>query len=215
MNSLRLPRADHLPTTGPVDLVARYNRRVLGYVLRQRLRWVVGALPRNGMQRVLEVGCGSGIFVYELARHAKTVCGLDLHPHLGLVRKALAEDNLAPGLVRGGAAELPFADGSFDVVVIVSVLEFVPDPAACLNEALRVLRTGGRLILVTPRQLAWADALYRRLSGVDPEADFQGGRGRLQTALERQFPSAIRMRRPVWIPGMLAPYELIVIPRMD
>jgi ubiquinone/menaquinone biosynthesis C-methylase UbiE len=196
-----------------VDLVDRYNDHLLGYVLRQRLRWVVAALPERPSGRILEIGCGSGVFMYELARHAEKVFGLDLHGHLGRVLEALSADALQPGLTRGSAASLPFADACIDVVVIVSVLEFVPDPAACIREALRVLRARGRLVLVTPRQLLWADTLYRVVSGVDPEADFQGGRAHVQAALDRDFPSAVRVSRPAWLPRFLAPYELVIVER--
>jgi SAM-dependent methyltransferase len=105
--------------------------------------------------------------------------------------------------------ELPFRDASFDAVVIVSALEFMDDPGACLAESLRVTRTGGRVVSVTPRVLQWADAVYRVLSGIDPESDFRGGRQRVQRALEQL--DADRRPRPFPFPKPLAPYELVVL----
>src|SRR5437867_935298 len=100
MMVLRLPRQGFLPKTSAVDAVEQYHDALLGFVLRQRLRWVLGALPRRPVERLLEVGCGSGVFFYELSRHARRSFGLDVHPYLGLVARCLAEDHLNPGLVQ-------------------------------------------------------------------------------------------------------------------
>jgi SAM-dependent methyltransferase len=113
-------------------------------------------------------------------------------------------------LVRADGCALPFADRSFDAAVIVSALEFVPDPGTCLRECLRVLRDDGLLVCVSPRQLAWADRILQWLVGVRPEDEFRGGRARAQEAIEAVLPDAHRSSRPGWLPGWLAPYILVV-----
>src|ERR1700739_2562234 len=124
---LRLPPPGHLRRTGEVDSVCQYYEGGIGWVLRQLLRWVRDALP-PGVDRVLEIGYGSGIFFYELARHCRQLTGIDVHPHGAEIREDLANDGIAPDLACASGMALPFRDASFDAVVIVSALEFMSDP---------------------------------------------------------------------------------------
>lgn len=207
---LHLPPRGRLQVTGPVDFVAQYYSGAAGWMLRQRLHWVIDALP-PGCDTVLEIGYGSGVFLYELARHARTLVGVDVHAHGASVRRRCAIDGVAVMPARASGDVLPFADGSFDAVVLVSALEFIPDPASCLRESLRVVREGGRVIAVTPRILPWADVVWRTISGADPEADFQGGRERVARALADPALPAMHHPRPWPLPQAVAPYDLVVL----
>jgi SAM-dependent methyltransferase len=210
MTVLRLPVRGQLPVTGPVDFVDHYYTGGAGWMLRQRLRWVRDALPA-GCDSVLEIGYGSGIFFYELSRYARTLVGIDVHSRGAAVVTDCAEDGVSIVAAQGSGMALPFADGSFDAVVIVSALEFMSDPGACLRESLRVTRPGGRVIAVTPRIHAFTDAVWRVLSGVDPEVHFQGGRQRVERALADPALHATRHARPWGLPRIVAPYDLIVL----
>ena len=70
---------------------------------------------------------------------------------------------------QGGADSVPYPDGYFDGILLLDVLEHVPDERSVLQEAARLLRPGGKLILSVPNRgaLAWLDSLnlYRRLLG--------------------------------------------------
>jgi SAM-dependent methyltransferase len=212
---LHLPPRGRLLPTGPVDFVEQYYSGSVGWMLRQRLRWVRDALP-IGCESVLEIGYGSGVFLYELARHARLVVGVDIHPYGSAVRDRCAQDGLSVAVTQASGMALPFADGSFDAVVIVSALEFMPDPAACLRESARITRAGGRVIAVTPCMHPWADAVWRVLSGVDPEIDFQGGRERVARALSDPSLVVAHHARPWPLPDRVAPYDLIVLtPHVD
>jgi SAM-dependent methyltransferase len=206
---LRLPERGHLRRTSEVDYVEAYFEGGMGWVLRERLRWVRAVLPKTPVDSILEIGYGSGVFMYTLASHARALHGIDIHPHGGAVRDRLRDNAIDLSAARGSGMSLPYRDGSFDAVVIVSALEFMDDPGACLAESLRVTRAGGRVVTVTPRVLPWADAVYRVLSGVDPESDFRGGRQRVQRALAGL--RADRRPRPFPFPKLLAPYELVVL----
>ncbi len=207
---MRWPPPGHLEPTGEVDAIELYHRFGVGWVLRRRLRWIASLLGPGPQGRVLEVGYGSGVFQYELASRARLSVGLDLHPYGARVRRALAADGVATRLLRGDAARLPFPDRAFDRVVIASVLEFVPDPARCLRECRRVLAPGGRLLLLTPRRLWWADLLWNAASGWSAEDDFHTGRERVQAAIAGELATARRLARPSWLPRFLAPYEIVV-----
>jgi ubiquinone/menaquinone biosynthesis C-methylase UbiE len=125
----------------------------------------------------------------------------------------LSDCGVEATLAQADAMALPFHDGSFDAVVCVSTLEFVPDPGQVLTEAYRVIRPGGVVLAVSPRPLAWADRVYSALVGFDPEADFRGGRTKVQRALETLVLPLERQPRPRGLPRGLVPYELLVIKR--
>ena len=101
-------------------------------------------LPAAG--RLLELGCGVGAELDLLSARwpGLALTGIDLSPsHLRAARGHLGD---RATLVRGNAGCLPFAAGTFDVVLTIWMLEHVPDPRAILREALRVLKASGRLI---------------------------------------------------------------------
>lgn len=129
-------------------------------------RWLVNPLRRwiappgrtadrlaleSGM-RVLEAGCGPGWFSPELARRLAPGGLTLLDAQAGMLERAEARLREAGfrdfGAVRGWAERLPFDDDAFDRVLMVTVLGEVPDPAAAMSEAARVLKTGGVLCLV-------------------------------------------------------------------
>lgn len=125
--------------------------------------------------RVLEVAVGPGAALVEMARSVDPdvpVVGLDLSE--GMLRQAArraAEAGLANiELVQGDARALPFADGGFDVVFNAYMLDLIrlADMPTVLGEFHRVLRPGGRLVLLNlskrdPSRLTWYERLYRAL----------------------------------------------------
>lgn len=104
-------------------------------------------------ERVLEVGCGVGAVLGELAAAEPTLqlTGLDRSAEqVAGARQHLDARGVQASLIQGDALALPFADGSFDRVVMVWVLEHLtnePMRLAALREARRVLRPGGRIDL--------------------------------------------------------------------
>jgi SAM-dependent methyltransferase len=92
-------------------------------------------------QRVLDVGCGSGVLTEELAGRvgAEQVSGVDPSPLLA----ACAERVPGAELKQGKAEALPWLDDSFDAAVAQLVIHFMDDPAAGVTEMARVTRPGG------------------------------------------------------------------------
>jgi SAM-dependent methyltransferase len=92
-------------------------------------------------QRVVDVGCGSGVLTEELARRvgADHVAGADPSPLLG----ACAERVPGAELKRAAAEALPWADDSFDAALAQLVVHFMSDPDAGAAEMTRVTRAGG------------------------------------------------------------------------
>ena len=101
-------------------------------------------------ERVLDVGCGTGLFEQRVLTRegAREMVGVDLSPKM----LAEARTNLhAAGNVRfvqADAAALPFAESRFDVVVSASAFHYFSAPREALQEMRRVLKPGGRLVIL-------------------------------------------------------------------
>ncbi len=100
-----------------------------------------------GAERVLDVGCGTGAVTAEIAQRTRgRVTGLDLDP--SVIRFAAAWISDVDWLV-GDAQQLPFRDGSFDLVVCSYLLLWVESPALVVQEMARVVKEGGAVLATT------------------------------------------------------------------
>lgn len=121
-------------------------------VIEQR-RQVVAALSLQPGESVLDIGSGPGLLAVELAAEVGPngrVHGTDISQSmLALAAARLVPAHAAPlSFHLAGANALPFADASIDVAVSTQVLEYVEDVVAALAEVRRVLRPGGRLLVL-------------------------------------------------------------------
>lgn len=118
-------------------------------------RYAVRAARVRVGDRVLDVACGTGDLTQAFARlsTAASVLGVDFTPEMlavaGLKRESLAgEIKGRVSYAEGDAQNLSFADGTFDVVSIAFGIRNVADPVRALAEFARVLRPGGRLVIL-------------------------------------------------------------------
>jgi ubiquinone/menaquinone biosynthesis C-methylase UbiE/DNA-binding MarR family transcriptional regulator len=111
---------------------------------------VLAAFDDQPLADLLDVGTGTGRILELLAPRIERGVGIDLsHEMLELARVRIEQLGLRHCQVRhGDMYNLPFASGSFDAVVFHMVLHFADNPTAALAESARVLRPGGRLVLV-------------------------------------------------------------------
>lgn len=120
----------------------------------------------RGMRDILDVGSGAG----QIARHLLKYADRDAHitcfdlslPMLRRARQRLK--GRSPRFIAADLTRMPFADESFDCVTCGYVLEHVPDPRRGLNEISRVLRPGGRMLLLTTEDNfsgAWTSRFWR------------------------------------------------------
>jgi SAM-dependent methyltransferase len=101
-------------------------------------------------QRVLDVGCGTGVVAVTAARQGAQVTGLDLTP--ALLERARENSQLADVTIdwrEGDVENLPFGDGSFDVVLSQFGHIFAPRPEVAIAQMLRVLKPGGTIAFAT------------------------------------------------------------------
>lgn len=129
-----------------------YERTIVPAIFEPYARDLVErARPIGPSARILDLGCGTGIVARVLRERlggAARIVGLDVSAVM--LEKARS---LVPELDfrEGNAQALPFADGSFDLVLCQEMLQFVPDRVAVLREVRRVLTPGGRLLASTWR----------------------------------------------------------------
>ncbi len=111
---------------------------------------LLALLPAAGLGRLLDIGTGTGRLLEVLAPRVTAGLGVDAsRAMLALARARLARPGLTHCAVRlADMYRLPLADAGFDLVVLQMVLHYAEDPAGALAEAARVLRPGGRLVVV-------------------------------------------------------------------
>jgi SAM-dependent methyltransferase len=152
----RLRALDHavVSKTDPDFLTGMLDRKHDSRMTKERLQvadyedtraWLSERFPRRG--RLVEIGSGLGFLLHSFVSDGWAGLGIDPDPlcceH---ARKILGLD-----VISGTLSEAALPPDSVDCVVMLHVLEHVPDPLGTLRQILRVLKPGGVLVLETPR----------------------------------------------------------------
>jgi ArsR family transcriptional regulator len=165
----------------PQDYYERFDPEIL------EKRPLVAALLEKAFEanfpertgKLLDVGCGTCFYYPFLSRHAEQVIGLDLSPAmLEQANELITLKGLENCEVReGNALDLPFEDGSLDCVHSWDFLHHCPEPARALAEIGRVLRPGGRYVVVEPNlinpSILWYHARRRAEWGLFSKNQFR------------------------------------------
>ena len=130
--------------------IGRLIRRFEGELILEMLQ------PSAG-DRILDAGCGTGIFTMDLLQSGAEVTGLDLSlPMLKRAGEKFQDHRFRPALA--DIRRLPFRDGVFDKIVSVTALEFIKDAHTGVDELFRVTRSGGTIVAATLNRLSpWAE----------------------------------------------------------
>lgn len=111
--------------------------------------------PQPG-EKILDVGCGTGIFTEDVLDCGTTVVGIDLSLPMLKIALERTRDDAFSGLCSDMCA-LPFPDNSFDKVFSMTAIEFVADAEKAIAELNRVTRKGGCIVVTTLNSLSpWA-----------------------------------------------------------
>jgi ubiquinone/menaquinone biosynthesis C-methylase UbiE len=147
--------------------VAMYDRGLKGAEeagLREMRRDTLAA----AQGRTIDLGAGTGANLALYPDAASELILAEPDPHMAKrLREKLANSGRRAELVEASAEQLPFEDSSFDTAVFTLVLCTVPNPAAALSEAARVLKPGGKLLFVEhvraedPGLARWQDRLEK------------------------------------------------------
>jgi SAM-dependent methyltransferase len=159
-----------------------------------QIRTIAETLRGWGIDRLLEIGVGTGRVALPLASERLEVTGVDASR--GMLSRARAKG--VRRLVRGSAYRLPFAAGAVDGALFVHVLHLLEDPVAALGEACRVARIGAAALVRPPGgerpdrggELSPQRLVFDRLRemGVDLPERGRGGPGRKEAELLTEHP---------------------------
>jgi ubiquinone/menaquinone biosynthesis C-methylase UbiE len=145
-----------------------------------------GYLPERGDRlRLLDVGCGTGHHIARLRRRGYEIAGVDGSEEM--LRHARA-NNPGADIQFSDVDALPFPDASFDFILCIEVLRYLPDSSRCIREMARVLKPGG-VCLATAAPLLNLNGywLVNRLASLVPVGNL--------VRLKQFFTTSSRLRR--------------------
>ncbi len=142
---------DIIAGMNPRDLEKAALRGEPSYVWREgqqrRLEMILGAAGERRGGRILENGCGVGMYVEHLAPEGGQVFGLEYDRER--VRQAAARSSR---ILQGAGEALPLPDQTFELILSHEVIEHVQDDRTAIREMVRVLKPGGRIVLFCPNR---------------------------------------------------------------
>lgn len=148
-----------------MDALYRSENKLVRHVFQKKLETIGQLIPNVPGLTILDAGCGEGHLIEVLERIAPdhACVGIDATP-IALSKAKIR----CPKAVfhEADLRQMPFEDGTFDIVVCTDVIEHVPETEQALLEFRRVLKNGGRLILTFPNEWNWT--LGRLLLGRRP-----------------------------------------------
>jgi SAM-dependent methyltransferase len=142
------------PSSGYTSVTEGPGVRVTREALSMICTRYAEAAKRAAGLDVLEAGCGAGLGLGWIAESARRVVGGELD--VSLLKRAQSEYRDSIPLVRLDAHDLPFPSGSFDVVILYEALYYLDNAGGFVEEARRVLRPGGTLLLCSANR-EWSE----------------------------------------------------------
>lgn len=135
--------------------------------VRPLYRATLDALEPLDGRSLLDAGCGSGQAIADAASRGATVTGVDATPELlDVARQRTPTADLRVGEIQ----QLPFGDGTFDLVTAFNSIQYAADPAAAVSELARVCRPGGQVAIGIwgDPQRCETEGLFQRLRSLAP-----------------------------------------------
>jgi ubiquinone/menaquinone biosynthesis C-methylase UbiE len=137
----------------PTGRLGRMLATVLNASHSKGTKWGLQHVPVEKDSMILDVGCGGGGFVRELARITTTgkVYGIDYSEDCVVVARRTNRREIRMGrveILNGSVSSLPFPDRMFDIVTAVNSHYYWPDLVSDMKEVLRVLKSDGQLVLI-------------------------------------------------------------------
>jgi len=189
------------------DPIRFYGVPGLGWLYRRRVEMCLEEL--TGGRRVLEIGFGTGLTFFNLHDLFAEIHGLDLTASTDEIARFFRERGVETKLRQGDVRSLPYADGFFDSVLMISILEHLrpADVQAAFEEVRRVLRPGGQVVYGAPVERPLMVLAFRAL-GYDIHQHHFSTEAQIAAAADRTF-QRVRVRQlrgPLGLTGAL--YEV-------
>ncbi len=177
-----------------------YQSRVGKYVdLTEKIQ--VFSLLKDSSGIVLDLGCGTGNYTVELFKRSFKVIGCDVSKEMLRIAKNKLPEVV---LIRANAYKLPFKKDSFDIVLSITMFEFIKNPEEILKEVYRILKPGGKFILGTMNQRSlWF--IFKKLKSLFVETAYRYANfytpGRLKKLCLRSGFRDVQTRGVIYFPS--------------
>jgi ubiquinone/menaquinone biosynthesis C-methylase UbiE len=183
-----IPEKDLLKKTGEVDYYDWNYKFPIKYISRYRFKKLIRLLGSKHYPAMLEIGTGSGIFIPELAKHCTRLFATDIHFDLDNIHRLCNHYQITNCELSTQSIEATnFPDDYFDVIIGVSVLEFVPDLAKAFMEIKRILKPDGIFLTICPMHSKFLDSILGFYTRKKPEEEFGSTRKEVGKSLESNF----------------------------
>ena len=183
-----LPDKKLLQKTGDVDYFNWNYKFPINIIQKYRFKRIAKLLGKKKFNTLLEAGTGSGIFLPELSKHCINLYACDIHNNYEHIQTLCKKYNINNCVVNQQNIEkTTFTDNFFDVIVAVSVLEFVKDIRIATDEIKRILNPDGIFITICPMHSSFLDLVLSLYSTKKPKEEFGNSRLVVTKYLEENF----------------------------
>lgn len=187
MNVL-LPGKELLKKTGDVDYFDWNYRFPISIIQQYRFKKITELLGNKKYSTLLEVGTGSGIFLPELSKHCDKLFACDIYDDYSHIEKLCEYYSIANCTVnKQNIEKTTYTDNFFDVIIGVSVLEFVNNIHTAIDEIKRIMKPNGFFITICPMQSEFLDSILSLYSSKKPKEEFGNSRLLVTGKLEANF----------------------------
>ncbi len=185
---LTLPEKSLLKKTGEVDYFDWNYKFPIKHIQKYRFRRIIQMLGNQNFDTLLEAGTGSGIFLPELSKHCSHLYAIDIHHDFDNIENLCKKSGISDfHLSTQSIDQTNFNDESFDAIVAVSVLEFVPDIPKALGEIKRILKKDGIFVTICPMESNFLDFFLSLYTRKKPGEEFGSSRQKVTTFIESNF----------------------------
>ncbi|TKJ41596.1 hypothetical protein CEE37_03255 [candidate division LCP-89 bacterium B3_LCP] len=195
-----LPPKHHVPVLE--DPIAYYYIPIFRSFFIKRLTMCLDLLPQGKIPMLLDVGCGTGIILPELIqRTGGTVWAIDSFLQDQSLKGMMKAEGIRTPLAAADLLQLPFADYSFDAVLLISVLEHIENLSGAAEEIFRVLKPGGTCVAGFPTKNSITDKLLGGSTGFHVSTHLQ-----ILDALKERSSLFREIHFPAFVPLNLSLY---------
>ena len=139
------------------------HHRIIRYlatieILREVIEYKIMKIPRSWGTRLLDIGCGNGVFISKMQSLGWYVEGTDID----LASIEYARNIFKLNVHYGEIHDLSIRSNSFDIITLNHVIEHIDNPSVLLSECYRILKPGGKLVLLTPNIESLGSKIFKQ-----------------------------------------------------
>jgi len=201
---MHLPKRDNIKPTEIADPLKFYYLPFTRMFFIKRLALVNAMIKENTYDTLLDIGCGSGIFLKELKNRCNNLYAIDVHRKMHLVQDMIKKEKINANLTEASVIDLPYDSETFDCVISVSVLEHIRELDRALNEIHRVAKRDAIIVLAFPVENRITDIIlrfaYTLLPNVQLEDEHVSTHSDIIHAADKIFKNSTIQSYPACIP---------------